>query len=361
MKEKEELYNNVEPSNDFDWDFYENGATGGNNLVVNKKVMIKNLNDKVYCHEGYAQELYERMFSYEIGNNVKYVPKDSIVGTTYNVVSIHPCSKTEITVDSDCGMSSVIDMNKEKQYLDAIGCKSVQQFMDALRYAEDFEKTLIDTNLIATVCEGGRISLWEGHKSKIEKSLIDQIKDPENCRYAYKAKIKDVNNGGYFVDICGVRCFMPGSLAAAGVITDYESMIGKTVPVMAVNYLPKSGFVVSYKQYMNAIMPTKIQNEISVGMEVMAKVTGETKKRNGLFVIFKDSNGEWFFSGLVHRSSMSKDFERSFDRRDIKIGDEMRLYVSGINEYSNGNYRIVLTDSPKMIQKTEKEEENGKQ
>ena len=82
----------------------------------------------------------------------------------------------------------------------------------------------------------------------------------------------------------------------------------------------------------------------------MCKVTGSM--RNGVFVIFKDSNGEWVFSGLVHRSCMSKDFEKSFDRREIQNGDEMRLFISSINVSEDGKYRIVLTD---------KQPKNGKE
>ena len=71
----------LEKSNDnFDWSLYENGYTGGNSLVVNKSVKVKSPNDKVYCHEPYAQALYDMYETYADGSN-KYNPKDSLKGT----------------------------------------------------------------------------------------------------------------------------------------------------------------------------------------------------------------------------------------------------------------------------------------
>lgn len=334
----------IEQSDDnFDWTLYDNGYKGGSSLVVNPKVKVHNKKDKVYCHEPYAQELYD---IYEAHMNGKYAftPKDALKGTVYNITDIHAVSDHEVSVDTASGMSAVIDLNKEKQYLDTLNCKSVELFVSAVKSRPDFRKSLIDSTLSAKVMDNGRVSLWDGHLAKIEAEFIAQIKNPTS---AYYALVKEINNGGYIVDIQGIKCFLPGSLAAAGILTDFESLLGKKIPVMIVNYLPSSGFVVSYKKYLEIILPSKIEQELTIGQQVPCKVTGSS--RNGLFVQFKDKNGEWIFSGLIHRSVMSKDFEERFDHHEFRVNDEMKAFISNILEVQ-GKYRIVLSDSP---QKTE--------
>ena len=336
-------------SNDnFDWSLYDNGYKGGNSLVINKSVKTNSSKDKVYCHESYAQELYDMYEAHMQGRNVSDA-KDAIKGTIYTVTDIRAVSDHEVSIDTANGMTAVIDLNKEKQYLDTLNCKSIDLFVAAVKTRPDFKKSLIDSKLNAKVMDNGRVSLWDGNLAKIEKELTEQIKNPTS---AYYAKVKSINNGGYIVDIQGVTCFLPGSLAAAGILNDFESLLGKTLPVMIVNYIPSSGFVVSYKKYLETILPSKIENELTVGQEVSCKVTGAIQ--NGLFVQFKDKNGEWLFSGLIHRSVMSHDFETRFDHREFRVNDEMRAYIANIIE-NNGKYRIVITDSPQNVVTKEEE------
>ena len=337
----------------FDWSLYDNGYTGGASLKVNKSVKT-NGSDKVYCHEPYAQELYDMYEAWFNGRNV-VSPKDCLKGTVYALNDIHPISDHEVSVDTGCGMSAVIDLTKEKEYLTTLGCSSPKSFIRALNEAEGFKESVIANGLAGKVVDNGRISLWKGHLSKIEYEFMEQIKHPENINCAYNAKIESINGGGFLVNILGVQCFLPGSLAAAGILTDFESMLGKTIPVIVVNYIEKSNcFVVSYKKYLEMILPKKIETELEIGQEVLTKVTGASK--NGLFCQFKDKNNEWIFSGLAHRSVMSADFEKRFDDREFRVGDEMRMFIANILE-KDGQYRIVLTDSKRKVAVTTEDNE----
>lgn len=347
---KKTHYSDVQPLADFDWSVYDNGFTGGKTLKVNKTVKVKH-GEKIYCHESYAQELYDMFESRGWGSAIS-TAKDTIKGAIYNVVNVGKVSNHEISIDTDSGMTAVIDLNKEKQYLDAIGCPNITNFVNAIAMSPVFKKQLLESGIVGKVVNGGRVSLWEGHLSKIEEDFMDQIKNPEARPAAYNAHVKEINGGGYIVDILGVQCFMPGSLAAAGILTDFNVLLGKTIPVMIVNYLPNSGFVVSYKKYLNAILPYKIKNELSIGMDVSTRVTGTSK--NGIFVQFKDAEGEWIFSGLIHRSVMSPDFEKRFDHREFRIGDEFHAYINNIIE-NEGQYRIVISDEKPSTPKEDKQ------
>ena len=326
-------------NDNFDWSLYEQGYRGGNTLVVNPSVKVNNKKDKVYCHEAYAQNLYD-MFVHNIKSGSVAEAKDMIRGSIHNVTNISVVSDREILVDTVAGASAIVDLTKEHQYLETIGVSHYSQLIELLKNSNTYKQSLLNSGVVGKVVNGGRISLWEGHLSKIEKEFMDQINNTASpC--AYYAQVKEINGGGYIVDIMGVQCFMPGSLAAAGILTDFNALLGKEIPVMIVNYIPKSGFIVSYKKYLNAILPKKIEDELSVGMEVYTRVTGTSK--NGIFIQFKDKEGEWLFSGLIHRSVMSKDFEKRFDNREFRNGDEFKAFIHNIVEV-DGKWRIIVGD-----------------
>lgn len=335
-----------QPNDDFDWSIYDNGYTGGFSLKTNTSIKAGQ-HTKIFCHEAYAKEAYERYKRKQIVQDNIDSAKDAIPGTIYNIVDVHRISPSEIAVDTANGMTGVIDLNKEQAFLKTIGCPNIEQFSNSLNDT-DFKKEFIGLGVLAKVLKGDRISLWEGHLSKIKAEFMKQLEHPDNQTCAYNAVVKEINGGGYIVDIMGVKCFMPGSLAAAGVITDFSSLLGKTIPVMITNYIPNSGFIVSYKKYLNTILPAKIAKELYVGKDVYVKTTGVSK--NGVFVQFKDENGDWIFSGLIHRTVMSPDFEQRFDSKEFRAGDEFRAYIHNFVESDKGT-RVVLTDSIGMIPK----------
>ena len=339
MKNKKELPSIVtECGNpDFNWDLYKNGYNGVS-LAVNRDVKCNSTKERVYSQEPYAQELY---YLYMKKNPGVIQQKDFIAGSVYTIEDMSPVSDHEVSVSMSNGMSDVIDLIKEHSFIyDYIGCQSIASFLANLKDPE-YKKALIANNIKVKVVESGRLSISEGVRSRIESEFAEEIR-LNRSKYAYNALVKEINNGGYIVDIMGLKCFLPGSLAAPGIITDFKSLIGKTIPVMPINYMPNSGFVVSYKKYLNAILPNKINEELFVGKHVSVKVTGTSK--NGIFVIFKDKNNEYVFNGLVHRSVMSYDFENEFNRHSFNINDEFWAYISAINETEDGNYRIVLSD-----------------
>ena len=358
------------PPEEFDWSLFEDGFSGGGTLKINKKIAPRGKKVKVFCHESYAHELYELYEKCDEGTSLSGIScgKDVKVGKVFEVEDITPVSDHEVIISTKWGGGGRIDLSKEKDYIEIIGAKGVKEFIAALKNPE-YKRELLDTNPIVKVVGSDRLSLWDGHISKLESEFMEQIraeKDPSIKKYAYTAKIESITGGGYICVVQGVKCFLPGSLAAVGVVSDFESMIGTELPVMFVNYVPQSGFIVSYKKYMSYILPGKIQKELKLGMRVDCRITGFLS--NGIFVQFKDANGEWFFTGLVHRSAMSADFEKIFDNNrtpntddpygymKMEIGDRLNFYISNFIE-KNGETRIILSDIPVV---TKKEAKNAK-
>ena len=341
-------YTDVQPDPNFDWALYENGYNG-KNLIPNRSVKTKN-GDIAYCHEAYAQDLYDRMVAH-FGGQI-YTPKDQITGSVYNVKSITQVSDHEVLLDTFGGMSAVVDMNKEHQFIRSIGCETVNNFMLALKDPESKEIILQHAKTAKSV--GNRVSIWEGVRSNIESEFMAQVKSGKPC-YGYAATILSVNNGGYTVDVNGIKCFLPGSLAASGPITDFDSLVGKTVNVCVVNFSRQTNnFVVSHKKYLDLTLPSRVKNELVPGLRINVRVTGQSK--NGLFCAIRDAQGEYPFASLMHRSTMSPDMESSFDKGEYIVGDVFMAYVHRIDWTDDNKYRIVIGDQMPNITENETEE-----
>lgn len=327
-------------SSDFDWSVFNDGWNGST-LKRNKKIVLPNTSDKVkiYCHEKYTQDLVNAYFNVP----TSFIAKDEVINSVHYISDIYPTSNTEVIVDTPSGGSFRIDLNKEKEYVNMVGCSSAEQFVNSLVKSPTFKKELMKSAPNVKVLGKNRISLYAGHCAKIENEFKQQITNPTTAYYAH---IDSINGGGYIVTIEGIKAFLPGSLAQTNKIIDYNSLIGKTLPVMIDSYLPNQGFVVSYKKYLKTILPSKIENQLSVGMAIDAEVTGVRK--NNVFLQFADmENGEdMIFTGLLPWDNCCDEIRKDIENGQFKPGSKWRVYIYAINEDGNGGYRIVFSDRP---------------
>lgn len=324
----------------FDWSVFEDGWNGVN-LKTNSKVVLPKTSDKVkiYCHEKYAQSLVDSYFN----TPSTFTAKDDIVNSVHYINDIYPVSNTDVIVDTVGGSSFRINLLKEKEYINMMGCSTVDQFVNSLSKSPKFKKSLMSTMPNVKVVNKNNVSLYAGHCAKIESEFRSQITNPTTAYYAH---IDSINGGGYFVTIEGVRAFLPGSLAQTNKILDYNALIGKTIPVMIDSFIEGQGFVVSYKKYLKTILPHKIETQLSVGMAIDAEVTGVRK--NNVFLQFADlENGEdMIFTGLLPWDNCCDEIRNDIVNGQFKPGSKWRVYIYAINEDGNGGYRIVFCDRP---------------
>lgn len=338
------------PDENFNWSLYENGYTGGSSMVPNRKVKT-NGKDVCYCHEPYAQSLYDMYDAYFAGRGF-IAPKDLSESKVFVISDITKVSSHEVLVDSDNGMSAVVDMNKEGMFLNSIGVESVEAFVSIIENNPQYKKALLEMNVCAKVVDNGRISLWDGYCAKIESELFEELQRKDGPKYGYNAKILSLGNGGYMVEVMGLNCFLPTSLASSGPIQNPESLIGTELKVCVVNYSKiTKNFVVSHKKYLEITLPSRIAEELYIGKHVFVKVTGISK--NGLFCAIRDKNDNYTFASLMHRTTMSPDTESSFDKREFLIGDCMMAYVHKINWINDKECRIVIGDAKPVVEKKE--------
>jgi ribosomal protein S1 len=261
---------------------------------------------RVYSHEPYASALLSFYLTrkYDIGNST--FSKDLKNGETYDCQIVSVNEKSAIAQTAS-GQSIFIDLVKEKR--------------DAARLNIGGMEFHVGGNLKATVRSvngsyyGSIIDYFIGN---LRAELFAQIKLETT---AYTVRVESVNKGGYIVDLSGIKCFLPGSLAAANKITDFSSYLGKDIHVMMEGYVEsKDMFIVSYKKYLNKIIETKIQ-DLDLTKKYSGQVTGTSEF--GVFVEWED-----LYTGLIHKT----EFNDNEEIQKFQPGDTIEFYIKEIKD-----------------------------
>jgi small subunit ribosomal protein S1 len=155
---------------------------------------------------------------------------------------------------------------------------------------------------------------------------LKEIKDAiGNKSIGFTGKVKELIHGGYWVDVAGVECFMPGSLGGLNKLHDFESLVGTEIVVMPIIFSKeKDTIVVSHREYLRTMIPTRVR-ELGENIKEarMGFVTGITSF--GVFAQFDDC-----LTGLIPKAELTEEFQKSLDDRTIKAGDEIEFWAKEI-------------------------------
>ncbi len=279
------------------------------------------------CAEAFSQEY---MVPIDSDRESSLFRKDFKVGETLKITGVNGTHGTCVffTVD-ESDVVAEIDMQKEKRFLDVFNL-DVKSFVDALA-SKEFREQFIAQDNYATITEvrpSLKLSLNAGFIEKTKEEFMRQIKEPKT---AYVARIVAKNHGGFLVDVLGVQAFLPGSLAAANKIINFDEYIGKSINVMVEDYIPEiKTFIMSHKKYLEYVLPSLIQ-KYDWSTKHTGIVTGANKY--GVFVEFYDS-----ITGLLHAVKMDEETKKKFDAHFYKPGDQITCYVHDIQ-----NNKLILT------------------
>jgi small subunit ribosomal protein S1 len=303
---KKEIPNEGIPG--FDWDAYISDSPGKRR--VNKKIKLHPGDTSiVYCHAPYAQELYE-LYS---GRALDI--QEPIEGSVVNGKVISISDKLAL-VDVNWREDATIDLSKEnKEYL-----KYIQVGFPIEVLIEKVGKQSDKGSIIAS------------YSKNIESKKKEEIKSSIGQPIGYLGTVKELIHGGYFVDVDGIKCFMPGSLGGMNKLIDFESLLGKQIYVMAINYSREKDYiVVSHREYLKQFIPSEI-SKLEFSKKYSGFVTGCSK--HGIFVEFNSC-----LTGLISRSEISEELIDDFDNRKVKPGSTLEFFVSEIVD----NDKIVLS------------------
>ena len=297
MIKKIEIYNEQDP---FNSNFVE--------LDVNEK-------DKIHCNEEYVEDAYAMYANYFGDKKLDY--DTAIQGITKATVS--KVSGDTAHIDINEKYSTVIDLTKEKkEYLqfiqeDSVIDLKVQKKKD--QYSASFSDAVHDIK-----------------RNEIVTSIGEQV--------AYKAKVKELIYGGYYLTIDGIDVFMPGSLAGMNKIVNFEALINLEMYVMPINFSKNYNMVVvSHREYLKTLKPKEIE-VAKYDKEYAGKVTGASKF--GIFAEFNTENDKtqpMVLTGLIPISEMDDATVERFNAREFKPGDAIDFFIKNI---VNEN-KIILT------------------
>jgi small subunit ribosomal protein S1 len=143
-----------------------------------------------------------------------------------------------------------------------------------------------------------------------------------------------IPGGGYIVNVQGIECFMPGSLAGINKLVDFESIIGTDMYVVPVSFSEKRGtIVVSHREYLKAMIPSRISDlKENIGEEITGNVTGSAKY--GVFVEFNEC-----LTGMIHVNDLTPELSKAHKGREIQPGDEVTFKIKEIVS----DTKIILT------------------
>ena len=322
----------------FNWDAYSEGWNGLS-LKVNTKVKTKkNINEKIYSHEPYAQSLYNKMNKIHV-ENVKDIKK----GVTLHVDNLIPAGDNKLMATVGNGASNIIvDLDKEGGFMKMLTNESgepitKEQFSEYLKIPEFRDKVLSMDLSVKVGADTEKGSIWDGQVEQMTKEFKEQIE--KNSR-GYWAEVLSTNGGGFVVEVAKtIKAFMPGSMASNNKIDDYESLVGRTMEVMIESYSDRYGFVVSRKKYINKVrhrMVEPIRKELEKNPDKIyrGKITGATQY--GVFVELNE-----YVNGMLHKTLVSDSLREAMRNGQIQSGTEIDVYVHKVE-----NGKVILSDVP---------------
>jgi ribosomal protein S1 len=262
-------------------------------------------------------------------NSRDEVNKSVSVGQIFEINSATLLSDNMLIVSGPFSPSISIKLNKERDFLKMLSI-TPEQFLESISANNTYHAKIVSTD------SGLRGSFYEAQKDLLRNEFFEQLKTPTKV---YDAKVVEKNRGGYFVNIHGVQAFLPGSLASANKIINFEAFLGKTVKVMLDSYINESDtFIVSNKRYIEHIMPSLID---SFDMSVLYEGTITGSIQSGIFVEFND-----IMTGLLSQADMDQETLNMFKNGQIRPGDKINVWVRDIIPPKNF---ILTQNSPEHM------------
>ena len=271
---------------------------------------------KIYCHEPYAQELYDIMSSHSSYSNIS--SKDLSQGSVYKVSAKTISFKDETIYAEDIESGSPIII-PFREYSNDI--ESLSEGNDSVFYVVIYRSTKFGENFG---------SEKRAHSISYKQELFDNL----NTNQWFDVTITKLIKGGYLALYKNeIECFIPGSHAAANIVHNFNDMLNKTLTVMIDNYDQSNDlFILSYKKYVTESMPTMITN-----LDFNREYTGTLTNKPYDFGVFVEIDG--YYTGLVHHTEFE---DYATIKKTLKTGDTLQVFVKDITS-KGAQFRIVLT------------------
>lgn len=283
---------------------------------------------KIFCQEDYAQDLYNMMSDAGTFNVNERVGKDLLMDEIYAVKLTAFNSKERLVTATEFSSGSSVFIPVRELINDT------DDEINAMVQENAKIKVIVYKN------DGGEIYASERRCAALTyRQDMDEL---HKNNQPFTVKIVDmIDNGGYIALYRNsIKCFLPGSQAAANVIYDFSEYIGKELPVMIENFDSSNNlYIVSYKKYIKHTLPQKI-HELNFGKKYTGTLTANPYDF-GIFV-------EWqnYFTGLIHVTEFGNDYQKI--AKEYRQGSKIEFYVKDIS-FKKGEPRIILTLNKELV------------
>ena len=262
---------------------------------------------KLMCNEAYAADALS-LYGITIPQAQKTkLIEDNVDYTTKGEVSFISQNRERALIDIESKFTAYCTLTKEPDYI-------VNQLEVGMEIDVKIKTNKQNGDVIASISDA------------IKEVKLKEIKEAiGNSAIGFTAKVKELIHGGYWVDVAGIKCFMPGSLAGLNKLHDFNAIVGKDIIVMPITFSrEKDTIVVSHREYLRTMIPLTIEklNE-TIKEPRIGFVTGTTKF--GVFAEFDEC-----LTGLIPKAELSDEMQKSLDDRNIKPGDEITFWAKEV-------------------------------
>jgi ribosomal protein S1 len=277
---------------------------------------------KIYCHEPYAQEMYDALRKYD--SQSEFSTKDLSENSVHKVKAVIISYEDKIIHAEEVNSKTPI----------IIPFREFSKDLDELARGENAEFFVM---IYRSTKHGEN---YGSERKALSVSYKQELFDHLSQDTWFDVTITKLIKGGYLALYNKeIECFIPGSHAAANIVHNFNAMLNKTLTVMVDNYDQSNDlFILSYKKYVNQSMPTMIEN-----LEFNKEYEGVLTNKPYDFGVFVEIDG--YFTGLVHQTEF-EDYDSI--RKTLKTGDTLKVYVKDITTKGQ-QFRIVLTLNPENV------------
>ncbi len=262
---------------------------------------------KLMCNEAYAADALSMYGLTDPQAKKTQLIEDNVAYTTRGEVSFISKDRERALIDIESKYTAYCTLTKEPDYI-------VEQLEVGMEIDVKIKTNKKNGDVMASISDA------------IQEVKLKEIKDAiGNSTIGFTAKVKELIHGGYWVDVAGIKCFMPGSLGGLNKLHDFNVLVGKEIIVMPITFSrEKDTVVVSHREYLRTMIPSTIEklNE-TIKEERAGFVTGTTKF--GVFAEFDEC-----LTGLIPKAELSEEFQKALDDRSIKPGDPIRFWAKEV-------------------------------
>lgn len=261
---------------------------------------------KLMCNEAYAPEVLEMYGVTDATLSKAQLTEDRVSYTTRGEISFISEDRSRALIDIHSKHTAFCALTKEPDYI-------VEQLKVGMEIDVKI-KTGSNGDVLASISDA------------LMEVKLKEIKDAiGNSSIGFTGKVTELIHGGYWVNVAGIKCFMPGSLGGLNKLHDFNLLVGKELIVMPITFSKeKDTVVVSHREYLRTMIPSTIENlKENIKEEKTGFVTGTTKF--GVFAEFDEC-----LTGLIPKAELKPEYIESLNAGDIKPGDSISFWTKEI-------------------------------